>query len=232
MSNSPATHRATPDLYWVSPLANPGHPPPRVRRAQSQTGPLKQIMRTHLRTFLDRSQCSGTPLSLPAHITRELLAFVRCGDPTFGFARLRCPACLFDQLIPFSCKAEVSTPPAPAGAWPQSSRTSPTTCCPINPCGNGSSPCPGLSAFIWPAVPPSPPTWASGVSWFKRDAAGLASVSTSELRRTAEWSLPRSWTDLARPDPFVEQSGPPTDSQWGFTAIRTLAGRTPSFMVV
>ncbi|MCP5023825.1 MAG: hypothetical protein GY930_18915, partial [bacterium] len=79
----------------MSPLANPTHPPPRVRRAQSQTGPLKQILRTHLRTFLDRSQGSGTPRSLPAHITRELLAFVRCGDPTFGFARLRCPACLF-----------------------------------------------------------------------------------------------------------------------------------------
>ncbi|MCP5021383.1 MAG: hypothetical protein GY930_06365, partial [bacterium] len=83
----------------MNPLANLSHPPPRVRRAQSQTGPLKQILRTHLRTFLDRSQGS-----LPAHITRELLAFVRCGDPTFGFARLRCPACLFDQLIPFSCK--------------------------------------------------------------------------------------------------------------------------------
>ncbi|MCP4968488.1 MAG: hypothetical protein GY926_25050, partial [bacterium] len=88
----------------MSPLANPAHPPPRVRRAQSQTGPLKQILRTHLRTFLDRSEGSGPPRSLPAHITRELLAFVRCGDPTFGSARLRCPTYLFDQLIPFSCK--------------------------------------------------------------------------------------------------------------------------------
>ncbi|MCP5020717.1 MAG: hypothetical protein GY930_02975, partial [bacterium] len=86
------------------PTRQPSPSAPRVRRAQSQTGPLKQILRTHLRTFLDRSEGSGPPRSLPAHITRELLAFVRCGDPTFGFARLRCPSCLFDQLIPFSCK--------------------------------------------------------------------------------------------------------------------------------
>jgi hypothetical protein len=91
-------------LQWVIRLASPPDSPPRIRRAQSQTGPLKQILRTHLRTFLDRSQGSDTPRSLPAHITRELHAFVRCGDPTFGFARLRCPSCLFDQLIPFSCK--------------------------------------------------------------------------------------------------------------------------------
>ncbi len=88
----------------MSPLSSLADPPPRVRRAQTQSGPLKQILRTHLRTFLDRSEGSNNPRSLPALITRELHAFVRCGDPTFGFARLRCPSCLFDQLIPFSCK--------------------------------------------------------------------------------------------------------------------------------
>ncbi|MCP5024219.1 MAG: hypothetical protein GY930_20920 [bacterium] len=82
----------------------PSSPPPRVQRAQSQTGPLKQIPRTHLRAFLDRSEGSQNPRSLPAHITHEQHAAVRCGDPTFGFARLRCPTCLFDRLIPFSCK--------------------------------------------------------------------------------------------------------------------------------
>jgi hypothetical protein len=100
----PATHGVLVGLYWVSLLASPVDSPPRVRRAQSQSGPLKQILRTHLRTFLDHSEGTDTSRFLPAHITRELHAFVRCGDPTFGFARLRCPSCLFDQLIPFSCK--------------------------------------------------------------------------------------------------------------------------------
>ncbi len=100
----------------MSPLANPSHPPPRVRRAQSRSDTLKQILRTHLRTFLDRSEGSQNPRSLLAHITRELLAFVRCGDPTVGFARLRCPACLFDQLIPFSCKGRGFCPSCPSCA--------------------------------------------------------------------------------------------------------------------
>ncbi|MCP5023216.1 MAG: hypothetical protein GY930_15780 [bacterium] len=88
----------------MSPLAAPSNPAPRVRRTQSQASPLKRILRTHLHTFLDRSQGPDTPRSLPAHITRELHASVRCTGPTFGFAHLRCPACLFDQLIPFSCE--------------------------------------------------------------------------------------------------------------------------------
>ncbi|MCP4083423.1 MAG: transposase, partial [Planctomycetaceae bacterium] len=36
--------------------------------------------------------------------TTALPPFVRCGDPTPRFARLRCPTCPFDPLIPFSCK--------------------------------------------------------------------------------------------------------------------------------
>lgn len=31
--------------------------------------------------------------------------FVRCGDPHFGFLRLRCEDCGHERFLPFSCKA-------------------------------------------------------------------------------------------------------------------------------
>ncbi len=30
--------------------------------------------------------------------------FCRCGDPHFGFLRLRCPRCGHDKILPHSCK--------------------------------------------------------------------------------------------------------------------------------
>ena len=41
---------------------------------------------------------------LPRHVTSEVEAFLRCGDPQHGFAWLTCEPCGHHRLIPFSCK--------------------------------------------------------------------------------------------------------------------------------
>ena len=42
--------------------------------------------------------------SLPRHVEREMERFLRCGDPTEGFAWLECHDCDHHLLVPFSCK--------------------------------------------------------------------------------------------------------------------------------
>ncbi len=49
--------------------------------------------------------------SLPAgYVLREFQALLECGDPAFGFCRLRCPSCATDMVIPFSCKRRTFCP--------------------------------------------------------------------------------------------------------------------------
>ena len=41
---------------------------------------------------------------LPFWIEDRLRAFLRCGQPQYGFVRVRCHQCAVDRVIPFSCK--------------------------------------------------------------------------------------------------------------------------------
>ncbi|MFT4648219.1 MAG: hypothetical protein ACI9X4_001441 [Glaciecola sp.] len=47
-----------PGLSWVISLSNPAPPAPWIRHAGSQSSPLKQTLRNHLRTFLERFEGS------------------------------------------------------------------------------------------------------------------------------------------------------------------------------
>ena len=41
---------------------------------------------------------------MPSYVTKESQALLECGDPAFGFCRIRCPSCTTDMILPFSCK--------------------------------------------------------------------------------------------------------------------------------
>ena len=65
---------------------------------------LHRLVRDYLETFLrevaDRADGGG----LPRFVEREFREFLTCGALSRGFARLRCEACAFERLVPFSCK--------------------------------------------------------------------------------------------------------------------------------
>ena len=76
------------------------------RRREPEKTLLHAVVRDRLEPFLaaarDRSP-SGR--GLPAHIERDLRAYLDCGLLHRGFARVRCAGCGFERLVAFSCKA-------------------------------------------------------------------------------------------------------------------------------
>jgi hypothetical protein len=78
----------------------------RYRRREPEKTLLHAVVRDRLEPFLaaarDRSP-SGR--GLPAHVERDLRAYLDCGLLCRGFARIRCPGCGFERLVAFSCKA-------------------------------------------------------------------------------------------------------------------------------
>jgi hypothetical protein len=63
---------------------------------------LHQLVRANLESFLAyaRENYEG---GLPRYVEQEFRAFIRCGDFSEGFSRLRCDACGHDLLVAFSC---------------------------------------------------------------------------------------------------------------------------------
>ncbi len=70
-----------------------------------QATPLHRVVRDHLATFLaDRALRDSDGQGVPSFITRELLAFLRCGVLAFGLARFRCDECSTSRVVALSCK--------------------------------------------------------------------------------------------------------------------------------
>ena len=65
---------------------------------------LQQIVRAHFDGFLTEFEDEHGGRSLPGYVTKEFQAHLECGDPAFGFCRIRCPSCTTDMILPFSCK--------------------------------------------------------------------------------------------------------------------------------
>ena len=86
--------------------STPAHSCPRYR-PRSATNPLKEIVENHLEELLRVYDQRFRDTYGPMHprVKDSLEAFTRCGDPHFGFLRLRCPDCGENKLLPFSCKA-------------------------------------------------------------------------------------------------------------------------------
>jgi hypothetical protein len=69
----------------------------------AEAGVLHAVVREHLEDFLragERAAGSG----VPSFVEREFRQFLSCGVLARGFARVRCPGCAFERLVPFSCK--------------------------------------------------------------------------------------------------------------------------------
>lgn len=73
-------------------------------RPRPATDDLKDIVEDHLEELLEVYDQRFRRGYGPLHPrVRDLLeSFLRCGDPHFGFLRLRCPNCGENKLLPFS----------------------------------------------------------------------------------------------------------------------------------
>jgi hypothetical protein len=71
---------------------------------------LHQVVRAHLDRFLAETAAATDGTGLPRFIEREFRNFLGYGQLERGFAQVRCDACRFERLVPFSCKARAVCP--------------------------------------------------------------------------------------------------------------------------
>lgn len=82
--------------------------PQPYRRREPEKTALYTVVRDNLETLLDdarRRSEGGT--GYPAFVEKEFRKFLSCGVMSGGFARIRCPACGFERLLPTSCKGRL-----------------------------------------------------------------------------------------------------------------------------
>ena len=78
---------------------------PAYRPRQPRASLLHRVVRENLLTFLEQGiEHSANGEGYPLYVEKELRSYIACGSTALGFARLRCPACGFERLLPFSCK--------------------------------------------------------------------------------------------------------------------------------
>jgi hypothetical protein len=65
---------------------------------------LYRVIDEHLEAFLETAKCQADGSRLPQFEEQEFRDFLTCGVLAHGFARLRCPDCARERLVPFSCK--------------------------------------------------------------------------------------------------------------------------------
>jgi Transposase zinc-binding domain len=100
---------------WSQPIAaaRPSLCPvvlPGVYEPRTMTGTvLHDVVRTYLDRFLTE-MAAATDAGLSRFIEREFRDFLGCGHLDPGFALVRCDACRFERLVPFSCKARAICP--------------------------------------------------------------------------------------------------------------------------
>ncbi len=83
---------------------------PEVFRGTGGHSTLQKIVRAHLDGFLTDFEDEHGGRSLPGYVIKEFQALLECGDPAFGFCRIRCPSCTTDMILPFSCKGRTFRP--------------------------------------------------------------------------------------------------------------------------
>jgi hypothetical protein len=78
--------------------------PPTYQRHRPEDTVLYRTLDRHLETFLARASDQGGGDGLPAFVTRELRAYLRCGRLEHGCVHVRCEQCGDDMVVAFSCK--------------------------------------------------------------------------------------------------------------------------------
>jgi hypothetical protein len=76
--------------------------PGQYERHRPEVTLLFRTVQNHWRDFLSEIKTGGG--ELPAFVTDEVEAFLRCGIPAHGFVRLRCGDCGHSRIVAFSCK--------------------------------------------------------------------------------------------------------------------------------
>ncbi|MFC1707832.1 transposase zinc-binding domain-containing protein [Planctomycetota bacterium] len=79
---------------------------PIYQARRPRESPLFQILSDHYVTFVEEyaERYQKTWGRLRRGVDRMVAGFLRCGLPEYGFARVRCPSCREEYLLPFSCK--------------------------------------------------------------------------------------------------------------------------------
>jgi hypothetical protein len=74
------------------------------RRRDAEHAVLHRMIDEHLAAFLETARGHADGAAMPDFVEREFRNFLTCGVLAHGFARLRCPDCVLERLVPFSCK--------------------------------------------------------------------------------------------------------------------------------
>ncbi|QDV07805.1 hypothetical protein Poly30_33380 [Planctomycetes bacterium Poly30] len=86
--------------------------PPDIFRGTGGRSPLQNFVRAHLPGFLAAFEDEHGGRSLPKYVIQEFEALLECGDPAFGFSRLRRPSCsglsLSDTREGCGCEAQAA----------------------------------------------------------------------------------------------------------------------------
>ncbi|MFT5734916.1 MAG: hypothetical protein ACI8WY_003600, partial [Planctomycetota bacterium] len=72
--------------------------PPEFFRGTGGHSTLQEIVRSHFGGLLSEFEDEHGGRSLPGYVLKESQALLECGDPAFGFCRLRCPSCATDTV--------------------------------------------------------------------------------------------------------------------------------------
>ena len=78
-------------------------PPPTYQRRQPEGSVLYRTLEANLDRFLATTAGDEGP-GLPAFVTRELRAYLRCGVLEQGCLHVRCERCADEMVVGFSCK--------------------------------------------------------------------------------------------------------------------------------
>ena len=109
---APNVHPSRRAQRWATALRPPRSPSgPLYRPRRPTETPLYPVVQHHLETFLARAEESDPGgWGLPGWVERDFRAYLRCGIPAYGFARVRCGDCGQERLVPFSCKGRGACP--------------------------------------------------------------------------------------------------------------------------
>jgi hypothetical protein len=77
---------------------------PCYERHRPEDTVLYRTLESHLEPFLARASDQGSGDGLPAFVTRELRAYLRCGRIEHGCLHVRCEQCGDETVVAFSCK--------------------------------------------------------------------------------------------------------------------------------
>ncbi|MBA3822109.1 MAG: transposase zinc-binding domain-containing protein, partial [Deltaproteobacteria bacterium] len=92
-------------VYERSPGAAASPLPRGYRPRRPETTACYRIIAEHVETMLEQArERSAHGFGLPRHVERSFRRYLECGVLARGFARVQCPSCRFEILVPWSCK--------------------------------------------------------------------------------------------------------------------------------